>query len=156
VHFFLQDRYHFLPDDDAASVDLDQTTVGIQDTFTNSQGTWSVSTSGDVTYTPMLNFNGTASISYTVNDNNGTSSTAVSISITVTPVNDPPVIVDDNPVAPEDAAATFNVTSNDTDVDGTVDPVTVDLDVLTMGIQNSITNPQGSWSANSSGDSSKT
>jgi gliding motility-associated-like protein len=133
-------------------VDLDQTTTGIQSTFTNSQGAWSVSISGDVTYNPMLNFNGTATISYTVNDNNGTSSSAVSINVIVIPINDPPIIVDDNHVAPEDAAVTFNVTGNDTDVDGTVDPATVDLDVLTIGIQNSITNPQGSWSVNGSGD----
>ena len=51
------------------SVDLDPSTPGIQDTFTNSQGSWTVDASGIVTFIPAPDFVGTATISYTVQDN---------------------------------------------------------------------------------------
>ncbi len=137
----------------ASTVDLDPLTVGIQNTFTNAQGSWGVNASGDVTYTPTLNFNGLATINYTVNDNLGATSAPASISINVTPVNDAPVAVNDSGVTNEDTPVTLlAITANDTDVDGTVNPATVDLDLLTVGIQNSSTNAFGSWSVNVSGD----
>ena len=137
----------------ASTVDLDPLTAGIQNTFTNAQGSWSVNASGDLTYTPTLNFNGLATINYTVNDNLGATSAPASINITVTPVNDAPVAVNDSGVTNEDTPVTLlAITANDTDVDGTVDPATVDLDLLTAGIQNSISNAFGSWSVNASGD----
>jgi len=52
-----------------ASVDLDPTIPGIQNTFSNSQGSWSVDNSGAVTFTPVAGFIGIASIPYTVQDN---------------------------------------------------------------------------------------
>lgn len=137
----------------ASTVDLDPLTVGIQNTFTNAQGSWSVNASGDVTYAPTLNFNGLATINYTVNDNLGATSAPASISITVTPVNDAPVAVDDSGVTNEDTPVTLlAITANDTDVDGAVDPATIDLDLSAAGIQNSGTNAFGSWSVNASGD----
>lgn len=136
-----------------ATVDLDPTVIGIQNAFTNAQGSWSVNSAGDVTYTPALNFNGLTVRSYTVQDNQGAVSSPANISITVNPVNDPPVATNDSGTTPEDTPVTLlNITSNDTDVDGTVNPGTVDLDPLTVGIQNSFTNAQGSWSVNASGD----
>jgi gliding motility-associated-like protein len=136
----------------AASVDLDPSTAGIQNTFTNASGSWSVNASGNVTYTPTLNFNGSASITYRVNDNGGATSNSAIITVTVTPVNDAPVAVNDNATTDEDTPVTFNVTSNDTDVDGTVNAASVDLDPSTAGIQNAFTNVTGSWSVNATGD----
>ncbi|KQR93695.1 hypothetical protein ASG01_07415 [Chryseobacterium sp. Leaf180] len=50
------------------SVDLDPATQGFQTTFTNTQGTWTV-TGGNVTFTPVSTFVGTATIPYTIQDN---------------------------------------------------------------------------------------
>lgn len=75
---------------DATSVDLDPATPNVQSTFTNTQGTWSVSATGLVTFSPVAGFVGTATIPYTVNDNysiNNQSAAATSapanISVTV-------------------------------------------------------------------------
>lgn len=136
-----------------ATVDLDPSIPGIQNSFSNAQGSWTVNAAGDVTYTPFLNFNGTATRSYTVQDNQGAVSSPANIIITVIPVNDPPVANNDSGSTLEDTPVTLtNITANDTDVDGTVNAATVDLDPLTPGIQNTFTNAQGSWSVNGSGD----
>ncbi|WP_281925518.1 choice-of-anchor L domain-containing protein, partial [Flavobacterium collinsii] len=50
-----------------------------------------------------------------------------------------PVAVNDSKTTNEDSAVTINVTSNDTDIDGTIDIATVDLDPVTIGIQNTFT-----------------
>src|SRR5690606_35612451 len=128
------------------TVDLDPATVGIQNTFSNEFGTWSVDASGDVTYTPDLNYNGTASVTYRVNDNNGLTSNTATVTVTVNPVNDAPVAIDDDASTDEDTPVAFNVTSNDTDVDGSINAATVDLDPATAGIQNSFSNEFGTWS----------
>ncbi|MBS7229463.1 tandem-95 repeat protein, partial [Flavobacterium psychroterrae] len=126
---------------DVATVDLDPATPGIQTTFTvTGQGTYTVNNLGVVTFTPVLNYNGTATpINYTVNDNNGAVSNIATISITVTSVNDNPVAVNDAITTNEDTAVTINVTTNDSDVDGTIDVATVDLDPATPGIQTTFT-----------------
>ena len=64
--------------------------------------------------------------------------------ITVIPVNDPPVAQNDVGSTNEDTPLSLpGILSNDTDVDGTINPATVDLDLLTVGIQNTLTNAQG-------------
>jgi gliding motility-associated-like protein len=127
-----------------SSVDLDPSTAGIQSTFTNAQGTWTVS-NGVVTFTPALNYNGTASITYTVNDNSGATSNVATLTITVTAVNDAPVATNDTASTNEDTPVTVTVTSNDTDLDGTINTSSVDLDPSTAGIQSTFTNAQGTW-----------
>ncbi len=47
------------------------------------------------------------------------------VTIDVTPVNDPPVANDDTTGTGEDTPVTIDVTANDTDVDGNLDPTTV-------------------------------
>ncbi|HYF67294.1 MAG TPA: Ig-like domain-containing protein, partial [Ohtaekwangia sp.] len=136
---------------DGSTVDLDQGTAGIQQTLTTTAGTWAVDGSGDLTFSPSADFNGTADISYTIQDDDGTVSNVATITVTVTPVNDPAVAVMDEPTTNEDTPLTFNVTSNDTDVDGTVDPATVDLDTSTPGTQNSFTGLNGTWSVDALG-----
>jgi uncharacterized repeat protein (TIGR01451 family)/gliding motility-associated-like protein len=135
----------------SASVDLDPTTGGVQTSFNNAAGNWSVNTSGVVTYTPTLNYNGSAIISYTINDNNSALSNIATLTITVTAVNDAPVAANDATSTNEDEAVTYTVTTNDTDVDGTINVATVDLDPSTFGIQTTFSNAAGSWSVNSSG-----
>ena len=87
-------------------------------------------TAPNVTYTPNLDFNGTDSFTFTVNDGVFDSAPGT-VTITVTPVNDAPVAVDDTATVPEDGTVTTgNVLLNDTDVEG--DPLTV------AGVTNSV------------------
>ncbi|HYF69494.1 MAG TPA: tandem-95 repeat protein, partial [Ohtaekwangia sp.] len=137
---------------DASTVDLDPNTTGIQNTFSTTEGEWSVDAAGDVTYTPTLNFNGSASITYTVEDNSGATSSIGTITVTVTAVNDAPVAVLDEPTTNEDTPVTFSATDNDTDVDGTIDASTVDLDPNTTGTQNTFSTTEGAWSVDAAGD----
>ncbi|MGI1900808.1 cadherin-like domain-containing protein, partial [Vibrio campbellii] len=85
-----------------ASVPVDQGTVEIVD--------------GKLVFTPADNFNGEATISYTVSD--GELEDSAEVSVTVNPVNDAPVANDDSAVTDEDTPVTINVLPNDTDVDG--------------------------------------
>jgi CshA-type fibril repeat protein len=70
---------------DVATVDLDPATAGIQTSFTvANEGTYTVDNLGVVTFTPVANFNGTATpVNYTVNNNSGTSSNIGTINVTV-------------------------------------------------------------------------
>ncbi|MEY5001946.1 MAG: hypothetical protein RLZZ211_1982 [Bacteroidota bacterium] len=132
---------------DVTTVDLDPTTPGIQTTFTNAQGTWTV-TGGVVTFTPAANFNGSATINYTVNDNGGATTNVATITVTILPVNDAPIANNDSATTNEDTPVSFNITNNDTDLDGTIDVNTVDLNPTTPGIQTTFTNAQGTWTVN--------
>src|SRR5882724_3172895 len=81
-------------------------------------GTVVINDNGTLTYTPAANYNGPDTISYTANDGTVDSNVAT-VAVTVTPVNDPPVAVDDDPVTTaEDTAVIVTVLGNDTDVDG--------------------------------------
>jgi len=135
-----------------ATVDLNTSLAGIQNTNSTPAGNWSVNTSGVVSFNPVTNFNGPATLTYTVNDSDGETSDVATITINVTPLNDAPVANGDNSSTPEETSVTFNVTGNDTDVDGTINAATVDLNLTTSGIQNSNTTAAGSWSVNSTGD----
>ena len=140
---------------DPATVDLDPATPGVQTTFTvPNQGTYTVDNLGEVTFTPVANFNGTTTpVNYTVNDNEGTTSSPATITVTVTDVNDAPVAVNDTASTPEDTPVSFDVVGNDTDLDGTIDPATVDLDPATLGVQTTFTVPnQGTYTVDNLGE----
>jgi large repetitive protein len=75
-------------------------------------------------FTPALNFNGPVTpIKFTVKDNLGIDSTPATSTITVTAVNDAPIATPVTPSGDEDTPITVNLAG--TDVDGTVDTVTV-------------------------------
>ncbi|SFO78012.1 VCBS repeat-containing protein, partial [Chitinophaga sp. YR627] len=102
-------------------------------------GTVSVAANGVVTYTPNANYNGSDVFTYTVRDNLGTISNTATVSVNITPVNDPPVAVDDDINLTEDMTVTIpapGVLGNDYDPDGDqltaviVTPVTVGTLVL--------------------------
>ncbi|WP_371233659.1 retention module-containing protein [Pseudomonas sp. QE6] len=78
-------------------------------------GSFTLGSDGDYSFTPAANWNGSVpQITYTTST--GSSST---LNITVTPVNDAPVALNDGPGAvTEDAQASGNVLTNDSDVDG--------------------------------------
>jgi VCBS repeat-containing protein len=77
-----------------------------------------LSTDGSFTYMPNVNFNGIDSFRYKASDGTYESSVAT-VTITVTPVNDPPVAVNDVYSIPEDTMLVVvpGVLSNDTDPD---------------------------------------
>ena len=79
---------------DVGTVDLNPSIPGIQTTFTVAgQGTYSVNSSGVVTFTPTADFYGTTTpVSYTVNDNSGATSNIATITTIVIHVNHPPKI----------------------------------------------------------------
>ncbi|WP_281018349.1 MULTISPECIES: tandem-95 repeat protein [unclassified Minwuia] len=80
-------------------------------------GTVVIGTDGTLTYVGDADFNGTDTISYTVDDGNGGTATA-EVAVTVNAVNDAPVATDDTLRAFEDFPATVNVLGNDTDPEG--------------------------------------
>ncbi len=76
----------------AATVDLNPALAGIQNTFTSTNGVWTVNNLGQVTFTPNAGFTGTESITYNVRDGftiDGLDGSAVSnnatMSVTVPP-----------------------------------------------------------------------
>lgn len=86
---------------------------------------------GIVTYTPNENFNGLDSLIYQVCDPDGYCDQGF-VFFTVNPVNDPPIIADDNDVTTENAPVTTNVLANDSDINdplGNIDPLSVIVSV---------------------------
>lgn len=73
-----------------------------------------------ITYTPAANANGTDIVGYTVTVNGFTSNEGY-LTVIITPVNDPPVAVNDTAGAPNNKAVTLNVLANDSDPDGAAD-----------------------------------
>ncbi|AXI48894.1 type I secretion protein [Sulfitobacter sp. SK012] len=83
----------------------------------SSEGDVIINADGTLTFTPAENSNGDATISYTIEDDNGGSDTAQVI-VTVAPINDDPVAVDDADLTDFETPVTIPVLGNDTDVDG--------------------------------------
>ncbi|WP_460749635.1 tandem-95 repeat protein, partial [Marinomonas epiphytica] len=69
-----------------------------------------------IVYTPALNFNGEAQISYTISDGNGGSDTAT-VRVTVSPVNDSPVASDSSADARSGISTVLDVLSNASDIE---------------------------------------
>ncbi len=80
---------------------------------------------GALTYTPNVNFTGSDSFTYTVQDNGGATSSKATVTLTVTNINDAPVAVDDDAIANP-----IDVLTNDYDIDGALDPSTVTIITL--------------------------
>jgi hypothetical protein len=83
-----------------------------------SGGSVSINSDGTLAYTPVSDFTGTVTVTYTISDGNlGTDSATATV--TVSPVSDAPVAEDDAATIPEDTVdATITVLSNDSDLDG--------------------------------------
>ena len=72
--------------------------------------------SGQITYSPPLNFNGSDSLTYTLMDSFG-ETVVVNVDITINPVNDAPVAVDDEGTVREGEQVVIDLTGNDTDIE---------------------------------------
>lgn len=108
-----------LSNDTDADGTIDATSVTIVQQ--PAHGTVTVNATGVVTYTPALNYNGADNFSYTVKDNLGTASAPATVTLTIAPVNDAPVVVNDQVNVDEDIATTINapgILANDSDPDG--------------------------------------
>ncbi len=105
---------------DVASVDLDPVVPGRQTSLSVAgKGSFAVDGSGNVTFIPALNFNGTVVIPYSICDK-GTPVLCASSTLTVvvTPVNDSPIARDDIGVVGTRGSVVFRVLDNDSDPDG--------------------------------------
>ncbi|MCS0409000.1 tandem-95 repeat protein [Vibrio diabolicus] len=71
---------------------------------------------GKLVFTPAENFNGNATISYTISD--GELEDEAQVSVTVNSVNDAPIALNDTTITEEDTSVTIDVLPNDTDIDG--------------------------------------
>lgn len=136
-----------------ASVDINTSEDGIQNSNDIPQGDFAVDSLGNVTFTPADDFSGQVSLSYTVEDEAGKTSNSAAINITVNapPANVAPVANNDNATTPADTPVTINVVANDTDSDGTINVSTVDLNTSQNGIQKNRNTPQGKYTVNPSG-----
>jgi len=85
---------------------------------------------GALTYTPNPNFNGSDTITYTVSDGTGGTSSGT-VAVTVSPVADAPVAGADTAITDEDTAVVIDVLANDSDAEG--DPLTVTAATATNG-----------------------
>ena len=74
------------------------------------------SDSKSVIFTPLANWNGSESFTYTIRDNGGATSSAL-VTVTVTPQNDAPTAIADTASTDEDVAVEIDVLANDTDID---------------------------------------
>ncbi|WP_276310371.1 tandem-95 repeat protein [Pseudomonas laurylsulfativorans] len=87
-------------------------------------GTLVIGANGAYTFTPAANYNGTVpTVTYTVTDGSGSNDTST-LNISVTPVDDPSVLVADTKAVDEDHVATGNVLGNDSDVDNALSVAT--------------------------------
>ncbi|MCS0348940.1 tandem-95 repeat protein [Vibrio diabolicus] len=71
---------------------------------------------GKLVFTPAENFNGNATINYTISD--GELEDEAQVSVTVNSVNDAPIALNDATITEEDTSVTIDVLPNDTDIDG--------------------------------------
>ncbi|HEX7033546.1 MAG TPA: Ig-like domain-containing protein [Nitrososphaera sp.] len=86
-------------------------------------GTVTLDPDGSLIYSPVPNFSGADSFTYSATDSSGSSNTGT-IEVTVIPVNDPPVALDDSaPTTSSGMAVTTEVLSNDFDPEG--DPIEI-------------------------------
>ena len=61
------------------------------------------------------------------------------MTIDVTPVNDPPVAVDDSNSTIEEVPVTFSLAGNDSDVENNLDPASVTLLSLPLATEGTVT-----------------
>jgi len=110
---------------------------------------------GDLTFTPGSNFQSlatgeSATTTFTYTTDTGETE---NVTVTINGVNDAPTVVDDIVVSTTDIEpVTIDVLANDSDVDGALDPGSLDLDTGTNGVQDSRTvTGQGVWTTDGTG-----
>ena len=105
------------------------------------------------TFQASTSFNatpGTYTLSVRSTSDNTCTATGNIVTINAIP-NCAPVAVNDAATTNEDTPVTVTVPTNDTDVDGTINVASVDLDPTTAGIQTTNTTANGTFTVNASG-----
>ncbi|NAW65814.1 tandem-95 repeat protein, partial [Photobacterium halotolerans] len=82
---------------------------------------------GKIHYQPEANYEGTDTLTYTVEDSTGRVSNTATVTINVAGVNDAPVTVADTLSVNEDESGVIEVLANDSDLDGTLAPASVQV-----------------------------
>jgi len=135
----------------AATIDLNQITPGVQNSINNLAGVWSVNNQGVLTFSPALNYNGISTIQYTVNDASSGVSNVAQVFAQVSSVNDAPIASNDVITTLEDTPVMLDLLMNDSDIDNALDSSSIDLDLTATGIQNTVTTVGGVLSVTSTG-----
>ena len=136
-------------DVDITTIDLDPSTPGIDTTLTTPEGVWSVDPTGVVTFNPVASFEGNASISYTVQDDDGNVSVPATITVNVSGA--PPVATPAIATTSSDTNVSVPLAGNISDANNDVDLTTIDLDPTTPGIDTTITTAEGVWTVDAAG-----
>ncbi|SDK85603.1 type I secretion C-terminal target domain (VC_A0849 subclass) [Modicisalibacter muralis] len=112
--------------------DADGDTLTITGVSNASNGTVVLNTDGSITFTPAENYNGDATFDYTVSD--GTAGDTATVTVEVTPVNDVPEFIPDNPDYDPQSGNFAVTTEEDTAVHGSVAAEDIDGDTLTYSL----------------------
>lgn len=130
---------------DYTSIDLEPSVDGIQKQKRTEQGNWTVN-QDKVTFTPLPTFVGKANLTtYTVNNKTGIVSNVATISIDVLEVVSAPVAQNNQQTAKQGQPTILNIESHSSDHLVSIDLTSIDLDPSTPGLQQTITNAQGTW-----------
>jgi hypothetical protein len=106
--------------------DIADTSYNLASITQPNHGTSTINADGLIEYHPAQDFTGDDTFTYAISNGTGNALTA-DIIVHVTPVNDPPVAVDDQLTVQEDAAGVLvPVLNNDSDIEG--DALTVSID----------------------------
>ena len=136
-------------DVDFSTIDLNPSTAGNQSSLTSDDGVWLVTTAGQLTFNPTAEFEGTSSISYTVEDDDGNESPSTIVSVTVGGAR--PLATADSTTVTADVDATIDLSDNISDANNDVDIGTIDLNPNVAGNQSSLTTNDGVWLVTSTG-----
>ncbi|MFV8377103.1 Ig-like domain-containing protein, partial [Flavobacterium sp. LB1P71] len=135
-----------------ASIDLDPTTPANETTFTvTGEGTYTANANGTVTFNPLATFSGiTTLVNYTIEDATGTNSNVATLQITV--ANNPPVADNDPATTVYDTNVDILASTGDTDIDGSINLASIDLDPTTPANETTFTvTGEGTYTANANG-----
>jgi uncharacterized repeat protein (TIGR01451 family) len=108
-----------------STTDLNLALPGTQSLVNNFFGIWDVNNFGLLTFTPSINFCGSAQLTYTISDSSGAVSNIATITVNVFCENDPPVISNEYLVTLMDTPISEDVLMNDFDPDGTALSATI-------------------------------
>lgn len=136
-------------------IDIDTSLAGLQDTLkTNFGKYWLDQSSGVILFAPVTGFTGTTSLHYTFQNQSRYSSNNGLYQLTIYPTNQNPelfpIAVNDTLKASFQAKLYELITKNDS-FKGELDELTIDIDSLRHGIQDSLITTSGRFKMNTGG-----